>query len=405
MPMRFKLDFNLETSQERLQYLKDTVDFTQLTKKDIETCTDYILYGKDPEKGNTSVVDRKEVYIKTRYSSYSQTEPVSLEALMESPTFDESTFTKEKNIYKKVKPESISQNREKYKDIPGMKELWEAIDLLDRRLKLAKGEIQPEPGEVVPQLDSKQLYHLNHQLIELRKQQYMLKDSAYPEQTATKNYGSFYTNPVDMEMNYPVFPCGMMSYENDRGFMHPNESGRDFAATDIESQIEELKKKGKPYFSFLDKDHVYNLCLNYYQIKDQAEKNPDSPLNNLLWTLDYYIEKANLSEQQKLITEAKKHNMLNKEICDLLMKKMGIYHQENYISTIWNKVCQLICDAADLSYDEQCCKNYAPAWKKCNCCGEVLLRDPRNFVRKSKAPDGLTNRCKRCDQKKRRGEI
>ena len=50
MPMRFKLDFNLETSQERLQYLKDTVDFTQLTKKDIETCTDYVLYGKDPEK-------------------------------------------------------------------------------------------------------------------------------------------------------------------------------------------------------------------------------------------------------------------------------------------------------------------------------------------------------------------
>nr|DAI81279.1 MAG TPA: hypothetical protein [Caudoviricetes sp.] len=47
---------------------------------------------------------------------------------MESPTFDETIFTKEKNIYKKVKPESISQNREKYKDIPGMKELWEAID-------------------------------------------------------------------------------------------------------------------------------------------------------------------------------------------------------------------------------------------------------------------------------------
>ena len=81
MPMRFKLDFNLETSQERLQYLKDTVDFTQLTKKDIETCTDYVLYGKDPEKNNTSVVDRKEVYIKTRYNSYSQSEPVSLAKL------------------------------------------------------------------------------------------------------------------------------------------------------------------------------------------------------------------------------------------------------------------------------------------------------------------------------------
>lgn len=405
MPMRFKLNFNLETSQERLQYLKDTVDFTQLTKKDIETCTDYVLYGKDPEKNNTSVVDRKEVYIKTRYSSYSKTQPVSLEGLMESPTFDETIFTEDHTNYKKVKPESISQNREKYKDIPGMKELWEAIDLLDRKIKLAKGEIQPDPGEVVPTFDSKQLYHLSHQLIELRKQQYLLKDSDHQEQVGQKNYGNYFVNQVDLEMNYPVFPCGMMSCENDREFMHPNESGRNFAATDIENQIEELKRKGKPYFSFLDKDHVYNLCLNYYQIKDQAEKNPDSPLNNLLWTLDYYIEKANLSEQQKLITAAKKHNMLNKEICKLLMDKMGIYHQENYISTIWNKVCQLICDAADLSYDEWCCKNYVPAWKKCNCCGEMLLRDPRNFVRKSKAPDGLTNRCKKCDQKKRRGEI
>ena len=149
-----------------------------------------------------------------------------------------------------------------------MRELWEAIDTLDRRLKLAKGEVQPEPGETVPQLDSKQLYHLNHQLIELRKQQYMLKDSAYPEQTANKNYGSFYSSPIDSEMNYPVFPCGTMSREHDYGFMHPTESGRAFDFGDVETKIEELKKAGKPYFSFLDKDHVYNLCLNYYQIKD-----------------------------------------------------------------------------------------------------------------------------------------
>jgi len=49
----------------------------------------------------------------------------------------------------------------------------------------------------------------------------------------------------------------MMSYEHDSGFMHPDRSGRQFAARDIEKEIEELKKKGKPYFSFLDKEHVY----------------------------------------------------------------------------------------------------------------------------------------------------
>ena len=402
MPMRFNLDFNLKTSQERLEFLRNTVDFSTLTKKDLETCTDYVLYGKDPEKDNTSIVDRGEVYIKTKYKSYNKTEPVSLEALMESPTFDESIFRKEKDIYRKPKPKI---DREKCKDVPGMKELWEAIDLLEHRFKLAKGLIEPDGGEEVPQLDSKQLYHLNHQLIELRKQQYLLKDSTFQEVSTNKNYGSFYTNPVDLQVNYPVFPVGLMSDQKDGDFINPFQSKRAFKGFDIEEKIEELKQQKKPYISFLDKEHIYQLCLNYYQIKDQGEKNPDSPLNNLLWTLDFYIEKANLSEQQKLIVECKKHNMLNREICKVLMDKMGIYHQENYISTIWNKACQLIADAADLHFDEWCCKDYVPAWKKCSCCGKMMLRDSRNFVKKSKAPDGLTNRCKRCDQKKRRGEI
>lgn len=402
MPMKFKLDFSIETSQDRLQYLKEHVDFSVLTKKDIELCTDYVLYGKDPDKDNTSAVDRKEIFIKTKYSSYNRQEPVSLEALMESPTFDESIFKKEKNIYKKVKP---TIDREKCKDIPGMKELWEQIDQLNHRIRLAEGKDEPVDGEEIPNYDSKQLYHLKHQLIELRKEQYLLKDTMFPEMTAAKNYGSFYTNPADLQMNYPVYPCGVAAQENDSYFKHPYLSSLPFAAIDLENEIEKRKQLGKPYFNFMDKEHIYQLCLSYYELKDYAEHFPDSPLSGLLWTLDYYIEKANLSEQQKLIVEGKKRRLLNKEICQQLMDQLGIYHQENYVSTIWNKVCQLIADAADLHYDEWCCKDYKPAWKKCNCCGQMLLRDPRNFVRKTKAPDGLTNRCKRCDQKKRRGEI
>jgi len=71
--------------------------------------------------------------------------------------------------------------------------------------------------------------------------------------------------------------------------------------------------------------------------------------------LDFYIEKANLSEQQKFIVECKKKRMLNKDICLALEKELGISHKENYVSTIWNRVCGLIADAADLNYDEWCC--------------------------------------------------
>lgn len=411
MPMRFKLDFSIQTSDERMKYIKEHVDFSKLTKKDIELCTDYVLYGKDPDApkdihGNlTSSADRGEVFMKTKYDSFKRKEPVSLESLMESPTFDETVFKTGKNIYSNPRPETISNNREKYQNIPGMKELWVEIDKIKRTIGLANGTIQPEPGEKVPQLDSKQLYHLNHQRIELLKEQYLLKDMSMNQIKLQKNYGSFYSSIVDQQMNYPVFPCGMMREENDYEFMCPYGSSRQFTAADIEQQIEQLEKDGKPYFNFLNKEHIYQLCLNYYDIKASIKNHPDSPLWNLLWTLDYYIDKANLSEQQLLIVEGKKRRLLNKEICAELMSKMGIYHQENYISTIWNKVCQLIADAAELSYDEWCCKDYSKAWKKCNCCGKWLLRDNRNFVRKSKAPDGLTNRCKRCDQKKRRGEI
>lgn len=402
MAMRFKLDFSIPTAQERMQYLKDVVDFSQLTKKDMEMCADYCLYGKDPEKDDTSAVDRKEIFIKTRYSSYARQEAVSLDALMESPTFDESELKTGKNIYKKIKP---TIDKEKCKDIPGMQELWKQIDELNHRINMVEGKDQPEGGETIPTWDSKTLYHMKHRLVELRKEQYLLKDTMFPEVKAKKNFGTYFTHPTEYEMNYPVYPCGMMRFENDEEFKHPWKSNREFLGRDIEKEIEQKIQQGKPYFSFLDSDHIYQLCLAYYEIKDQAEKNPDSPLNNLIWTLDYYIEKANLSEQQLLIVEGKKRRLLNKDICKQLMDELGIYHQENYVSTIWNKVTKLISEAAELNYDEWCCKNYKPAWKKCNCCGETLLRDPRNFVRKTKASDGLTNRCKRCDQRKRRGEI
>lgn len=400
--MRFKLDFTLNTSKERLNYIKTNIDFNQLTKKDIELCTDYVLYGKEPDKNNTSLVDRKEIYIKTKYSSWSKQEPCSLEELMETPNFDETVFKKEKNIYRKPKP---SIDREKCKDIPGMKELWEQIDQLNRKIQLFEKKIEPEPNEQVPNYTSKELYHLKHLLIELRKEQYMLKDIAYPELVAAKNYGIFYQEEADFQTNYPVFPCGIINNSDEEFFKNPYKNGIEFKAFDLEKEIERLDQNKRPYFNFLNKEHIYHLCLNYYEIKDLADRTPNSPLQGLLKTLDFYIDKANLSEQQKLIVDGKKHKLLNKEICKILNEKLGINHQENYISTIWNKACQSIANAAELHFDEWCCKDYEPAWKKCKCCNQFLLRDLRNFVKKTKASDGLTNRCKRCDQKKRRGEI
>ena len=123
--MPYNLNFDIYYSKDRCDYIKSQ-DLTGLSKKELEAISNYILYGKDEDdrsqfdKGLISKVD-------TKFSSYNKNQPVSLEALLESPTFNENQLIQGKYIYKKAKPEI---NRDKVKDVKGMKELWEEIDYL-----------------------------------------------------------------------------------------------------------------------------------------------------------------------------------------------------------------------------------------------------------------------------------
>lgn len=392
---KFKLDFSIESSKDRMEAIK-TIPLETLTKKELETVTNYVLYGKDED--GTSIVQRKEIQIKTKFDSYQKEHTTSLDALMESPTFDEGIFQKNKVVYKKVKP---TIDREQVKDILGMKELWEAIDRLKNIYDQNSGKKPREEG--TPVLNQTQLYYLNHQLIELYQQQYQLKDIKFPTVFGKKNKADFHDNPLDYQLSFPILPRGIFSQENDWLFMEPFRITATAAQANLERE-QEIINSGKPYLDFRNKDHLYYLIQYYGDLKASAENHPDSIIHNLLWTLDFYIDKANLSDQQRLIVEDKKFRFQNREIRVHLEKELGISHRENYISTIWNKAIDLIIEAVELNYDEYLCKDYKKAWKKCNRCGKLLLRDPRNFVRKSKASDGLTGRCKRCDKEVRQNK-
>ena len=395
---KFNLDFNIESAKDRLEAIKK-IPLDTLTKKDLETISNYVLYGKDED--GTSAVQRKEIQIKTKFNSYQKKENMvtSLDALMESPTFDESIFQKNKTIYKKTKPETLYKN-EKVKDIEGMKELWDSIEKLQDIKDQNTGKKELEEG--TPVLNNTQLYYLNHQLIDLYSQQYVLKDSKFQTFFPKKNKAEFHDNPLNYQLSIPILPRGVFNQEFDLFFMEPYRI-TDMAARCIENE-EEIINSGRPYFDFRNKDHLYQLIQYYGDLKASVENQPDSIIHNLLWTLDFYIEKANLSDQQALIVRDKKFRFQNKEIRRHLEEELGISHRENYISTIWNKAIDLIIEAVELNYDEYLCKDYKKAWKKCNKCGKLLLRDPRNFVRKAKATDGLTGRCKICDREARQAK-
>ena len=389
MPPKFKLDFNLSTPQERTALVK-SFNLETLTPKELELCANYILYAKDPET-NTSPVSRKEVFIKTKFDSYSQTEPVSLDALIETPTFNENIINAHNTKYKTPRPTIDKDAAEK---VPGMREIWDQIDALQDIYDQNTGK---KPLKSRP-LSSKELYYLNHQIIDLRRQQYYLMDSVKQTIQTQPNKSNFFTAIQDTQLNYPIFPRGVMREENDVVFKNPRLFNK---VSTYEVPARDSIQSGKPYIDFTNPLHIYNLILFYWDIKDSIKDLPDSPLHNLLWTLDFYIEKANLNKQQQLIVEDKKIKTPNKVIAAHLKETLECGHQENYISTIWNKVVELIAAAAQLNYDEWVNKDKPEKWKTCNCCGQSLLKDARNFVRKAKSSDGLTSCCKKCDKLKR----
>lgn len=268
-----------------------------------------------------------------------------------------------------------------------MKGLWDSIDKLDMALR------RKNPN-------SREAYQLKHLLITLRGEQYDLLDLAKPTLPPAKKAPQYYRDAIDSSLNYPVFPRGVSSREHLESFKNPRIDKETISSATM-NQIEKLIEQNKPYFDFTNPLHVSQLILHYWDIRDAIIDFPDSPLWDLLRTLDVYVEKANFNQQHLCILRDKRHGYSNKQIKDDLMDKYGIYHQENYISTIWAKLVKRIAAAAVLNYDEWLAKDYDKCWKTCCRCGKEFLRDARNFAHKKKASDGFIGMCKACEKKKR----
>ena len=111
---------------------------SKLNKTELETVSNYVLYGKDED--GTSSVDRKEIQIKTKFQTYKKDKNiVSLDELMENPAFDEASLQRSQTKYKKPKPHI---DEVKAATIPEFKELKTEIDRLQHIVDVNLGKIQ-----------------------------------------------------------------------------------------------------------------------------------------------------------------------------------------------------------------------------------------------------------------------
>lgn len=431
---RLKLDFSLQTAEERNQFLKDyLVQFDNLNERELETIANYLLWGKT----KTGEALGSGIDIKTRNGTWDKKDKSeSLEALLENPGFNDASLQQLNEVPPTKVGRQVFSRSEARKNAPAFllkvfENLWAQIDELDLLLNyydLKSGKrINPPRDELLKKFSvekqeqlKEKANHLNqyqylkkrHELVELRREQYTLRDSYTG--TIVCGQSHYYQNhrveSISFDMDVEVYPLGIVNEgEVSRLIFDRNFDPRALNEEQLRLISDWFWKKhtDKPGIDFRKLEDVYQIFMNFYELKDQfaASQERYDVYNNsdqLLNTLKFYMDMADLTDIQREILDLKIDKVRNQDIAKQINGKYGKGYTANYISTIFRqKIIARINEAAQLHWDviENCF--YPENFKKCTSCGRELLLDPRNFVRKSRSKDGFNSKCKRCEKKER----
>ena len=233
---RLHLDFQLETATERREFLNEYLKRTEfqlkpLSEEELEMCGNYLLWGKDEDGKNS--VQKKIVEIKTKKGTWDKKEDESLDALLEQPTFNEAQTFNTTGAPTKITREVFSRSKALKEAppqlIPIFKDLFYQIDKLDLTLNyydLAHNKRKNPPREELLQqftpeeqlqlqeeassLNQYKYLKMRHLLVELRRQQFTLKDSySSTIQRHTVPSTQFLPTNISFENEVVVFPFGV----------------------------------------------------------------------------------------------------------------------------------------------------------------------------------------------------
>ena len=442
---RLQLDFKLVTTDERAAFLEEYLQQPQFVKRpptedELETMGNYLLWGKDPITGlnakQAGLCD-----IETKHGTWDKNSNIeSLEGLMESPTFNEASLLPMDAVAPlKVKREVFSRKEALAKCpdylVDTFKGLFQQIDQLDLMInyyELAHGRRKNPPREELlnkfteeerADLEERST-HWNqykylkkrHELVELRREQYTLRDSYQQTILSQETPAPYfpYEEPV-LDVDIEILPLGIKQPLGAAGYVFRNWEDI-IPANFTEQMLEEVsklywrKKNYKPspqqqFIDFRELEHVYEMFQLFFELNDAAtEAEMESNLPALMETLRFYMEQAELSEIQREILDMKLKKVTNVDIALAVNKKWKKTYTPNYISTIFRqRIIPKINEAA--AYHEKLVSNifFEEEFKTCTGCGRTLLRDTDNFTRKSRSKDGFTSRCKHCEKEARQG--
>ena len=352
-----KLDYSILDMQERnkiVHKIIETIPKKKLTPYYLEQLTKYLTIDPKNKKEKKVLTDNRLFTVNRR--------EISFEGLISKLQNGEDGIYNfmtggDKNIYLVPK---IGITEEDIQTVPGLKELVEEIDKISKKQKAAKGKIK---------------YLLTKQLIQMRKQQYILKSFYKPTMFATKIVKSISKIQLDEKIT-----------------------------------IDENKQPvSDSLISFFNPQHIIHLLNNYSEIKQDVWGCFENDLYYLMQDFDTLVDKA-LKEDYPVFYDIviyKIDGLTSKEVLEKIQQKHDVSYSVEYLSRLWRKkIPKIIADTAKkdwlvwhYTFEER------GEWKRCSRCHEIKLAHPYFFTKNKTAKDGWYSLCKDCRNKKGQNKI
>lgn len=417
MKKAYSLDYSIERDVDRVRAVKDILDQlpTDPTQTELEQMGSYILYGKD-ENGKNAV-QRGETYDgnSRRFNSFKKTEDkvLSLDEVLDNPLADQQKLRPAHERYVYVSRKTTIK-RPKYNkktgelidigdgDIPGIWTVWDSVDRLEHWIAILEKKIPPDETTTVIEVDSYRLYQLKHQLIDLRRHQYYLKDSYKP----TLHFQGC-DHPKQQFINWAEdaaywMPLDQWQRKVDNSLLHSVSKNLDDYETRINSDGETEVRwvVSRHTFNWEDPNHIKALINNYQLMYDFFKEKLDTYGRTLIFDFERYREMANLSPVREFILDKKIQRVPPQEISFLLQEQFGLKYTENYIGHIvLHEIPEKIAVVA--TRNRMLLETPEEDRKVCYRCGRALPRNTLFYSRNRNRKDGFSSVCKECEKIRR----
>lgn len=251
----------------------------------------------------------------------------------------------DKNVIFKPK---ISITRKDLEEMPLLAQQREAIDTWDKVMRESSG---------------KDAFTIKKALIEMRKDQYLIKQSYKPP---------VIFNKITHSQKPPIY------FKDKSEFIEG-----------------ELRVRG---VSLLDPKCCSAILCNYSRLKEDSVDNFEGDTWYLLKAFEEITDKA-LEEYplyQKLIIY-KIDGLTNQDIQEKLFEEFQIRHSLEYISSLWrNKIPKLIANEAQAQFITFEAEKQKLPFKRCSKCGRRKPSHHLFFTKNSHSKDGFYSICKNC---------